>query len=456
MRFDFYDIARRAETGPLMLSDDFNLKLLPQVIMEEMKDLKIEYNPEVLVSDDNTLSDEVWEAGYRVFLRTGLYSINSRRQILFSEDETKEVLKHYKPHIKVGKGRDEITLYNRGVEDSRPPIVFGGPMNADVTEDLMVKLNEAFAREKIIDVLFMPGHIRTMDGVEIRMNSGLEVKAVLKYARAGREAVSRAGRPGMGIVGLGTMGHNEIAASNEAWGLRTCDPRAVLFIAENGLEDLGFARLAHFHEYGCPIYIAFTPLIGGYAGGPAGTAVLAVASHLCAVMLGATILHMGPQHIKYGQQTNKHSLWLASVAKSAVARNSNFVSLTSHTCTGRPGLRQYWYEMANLIMSDVPNGSHICGPRPAMPVRLNHVSPLTGRWFGEMGHAAAKMNRKQAQEVVKEIYTRYKDTLEFDKVELGNTFEEVFDTETLLPTDAHYKQYREVYQELKDLGVPLE
>jgi hypothetical protein len=91
-----------------------------------------------------------------------------------------------------------------------------------------------------------------------------------------------------------------------------------------------------------------------------------------------------------------------------------------------------------------------------MPVRLNHISPLTARWFGEIGHAAARMKRTQANEIVKELYKKYENTLEFDKVPLGNTFEEVIDTDTLLPKEEHYRQYLEVYEELKSMGVPLE
>jgi hypothetical protein len=66
------------------------------------------------------------------------------------------------------------------------------------------------------------------------------------------------------------------------------------------------------------------------------------------------------------------------------------------------------------------------------------------------------MKRKQANEIVKVIYKKYENTIEFDKIESGNTFEEVYDLETLLPKKGHYRQYKEVYDELKELGVPLE
>ena len=106
MRFDFFDLVRRAETGPLMLSNEFNLKLLPRVITEVMKDYDIRYDAATFVSTDNFRTDEVLEAGYRGFLDTGIYSSNSRRQIKFFESEIKEVLNHYSPSVIVGEGFD--------------------------------------------------------------------------------------------------------------------------------------------------------------------------------------------------------------------------------------------------------------------------------------------------------------------------------------------------------------
>ena len=57
--------------------------------------------------------------------------------------------------------------------------------------------------------------------------------------------------------------------------------------------------------------------------------------------------------------------------------------------------------------------------------------------------------------IVQDLYKRYQDTLEFDKISLANTFEEVYDVSTLLPLTEHYQQYHEVYEELQSIGVPL-
>ena len=90
-----------------------------------------------------------------------------------------------------------------------------------------------------------------------------------------------------------------------------------------------------------------------------------------------------------------------------------------------------------------------------MPVRLNQVTPLTGKWFAEIGRAASKLSRTKAQEIVKELYKKYQDKLEFSKVDLGMTFEELYDLNTLKPKPEHTKQYEDVFEELVNIGVPL-
>ena len=131
-------------------------------------------------------------------------------------------------------------------------------------------------------------------------------------------------------------------------GVQVKAPRAMVLISELQVDDVTMTRLAYYLAYGCPIYMAFTPLVGGYGGGPAGTAIVAVASFIAAVLLGGEVVHVGPQHIKYKQQTNQHSLFLASLVNQAVARNSSIIATTSHTTSGRPGSEQYARELYDL------------------------------------------------------------------------------------------------------------
>jgi len=226
-------------------------------------------------------------------------------------------------------------------------------------------------------------------------------------------------------------------------------------ISELQVDDVSLTRLAYYQAYGAPIYMAFTPLIGGYGGNVAGTAIVAVASFIASIMLGGEMVHIGPQHMKYKQQTNQQSLFLASLANQAIARNSKIIATTSHTTSGRPGSAQYAYEFSALALSAVTSGSNVSGPRPAEPLGNNNVSPLMGKLFAEVAHAAAGMSRDTATPIVEALYEKYKDSIDLENAPKGQPFEELYDLGTLTPTAAHQAVYEEVKTELLKLGVPL-
>jgi len=452
---NFKEVAKRAETGPLMEANDFLMQRVAANVVELQQKYDIRWDGKTLVNLDDGLADRCWAAGKELLLTAGLYSTNSRRVVEFTPEEVEHALRFVPAQLVMGQGKDTVTIYHRTVEDPRPPFIFSGPFNADTHEDMFVKLNEAFAQERIIDCLFLPGYLKELDGLVIRPNSGLSGRAAVLYGQWSREAVRRAGRPGMPICGHAVMALNEIACTNEAWGLRQTDPRAMVLISELQVDDVTMTRLAYYLAYGCPIYVGFTPLIGGYGGGPDGTAIVAVASFIAACLLGAEICHIGPQHIKYKQQTNNHSLFLGSLANQAVARNSHIIATTSHTTAGRPGSDQYAYEFSALALAVVPSGSNVSGPRPAEPLGFNNVSPLMARLFAEVVHAAAGMTREQAAPIVEQLYEKYKDKITFEKAPRGQPFEELYDLDRLTPTPEHQALYERVKGELIRLGVPL-
>jgi len=449
------EILKRAETGPLLDANDFLMKRVAANVMKLQKKYDVRWDGNTLLNLDDDMADRCWAAGKELLLTTGLYCANSRRVIEFAPEEVEHALRFAPRKVSMGQGKDAVKIRHRGVEDRRPPFIFSGPFNADTHESMFVKLNEAFAQERIIDCLFLPGYLKELDGQMIRPNSGLSSRAAVLYGQWSREAVRRAGRPGMPICGHSVMALNEIACTNEEWGLRQSDPRAMVFLSELQVDDVTLTRLTYYAAYGCPLYVAFTPLVGGYGGGPDGTAIVAVASFIAGAMLGVEICHLGPQHIKYKQQTNNHSLFLASLANQAVARNSHIIATTSHTTAGRPGSDQYPYEFAALELAVVPSGSNVSGPRPAEPLGYNNVSPLMARLFAEVAHAAAKLTRAQAAPIVEALYAKYKDKITFEEAPKGQPFEELYDVDSLTPTPAHQAVYDEVKAELIRLGVPL-
>jgi len=452
---NFKETAKRCETGPLTESKDFLMKAVAANAMKLTKEYDVSWDGKTFINNDDEMADRCFQAGKELFTRTGIYSMNSSRVIEFSAEEVDEALRFTPTEVAMGAGKDRVSAHHRQVEDPRKPFVFCGPFNANVHQDMFVRLNEAFAREKIADCLFFPGYLNEVDGQLVRPTSALATQMAILYGQWSREAVRRAGRPDMPIAGHAVMAPGEIACTNEEWGLRSTDPRAIVLISELQVDDVSMTRLAYYQAYGCPIYMAFTPLIGGYGGNPAGTAVVAVASFIASIMLGGEIVHIGPQHMNFKQQTNQHSLFLASLANQAVARNSNIIATTSHTTSGRPGSAQYAYEFSALALTAVTSGSNVSGPRPAEPLGFNNVSPLMGRLFAEVSHAAAGMTREAAAPIVEALYEKYKDKMDLENAPKGQPFEELYDLATLDPTPEHQAIYDQVKQELIGLGVPL-
>lgn len=452
---NFQEIAKRSETGKLTESKDFLMKAVAANAMKLSKEYDITWDGKTFINLDDDMADRCFQAGKELFINTGLYGMNTNRVIQFTESEVNDALRFTRAQVSMGQGKDQVCIHHRQVEDERKPFIFCGPFNANVHEDMFVKLNEVFSQEKIIDCLFFPGYLNEVDGQLIRPTSALASRAAILYGQWAREAVRRGGRPGMPIAGHAVMAPAEIACTSEEWGLRSTDPRAMVLISELQVDDVTMTRLAYYLAYGCPIYMAFTPLIGGYGGGLPGTSVVAVASFIASIMLGGEIVHIGPQHMKYKQQTNQHSLFLASLANQAVARNSNIIATTSHTTSGRPGSAQYAYEFSALALTAVTSGSNVSGPRPAEPLGNNHVSPLMGKLFAEVAHAAAGMTRKTATPIVEALYDKYKDKLDLENAPKGQPFEELYNLKTLTPTPEHQALYDQVKAELVELGIPL-
>jgi methylamine--corrinoid protein Co-methyltransferase len=411
----------------------------------------------VIIPSDNSLADSVWQAAKELLLHSGVYYAQTGRVIKFTEDEIKDELSHSPDEFIMGAGEDTVKMTHRQVEDTQFPTVFGGPHGAPVSEDMFVKLNQAYAQEPLIDVLNHPGHLEWIEGIEIRAGSPTEVQAAAVYAAKAREAIRRAGRPHMPISGFGAgvTSVNEVAASDPERGLRRTDSRRVYWYPELKVDPVGISKAAHYLVYGCPVYTVSLPLTGGLGGDPSGTAILAAAYHIASrLVFKATVTHLGPQHVKYGQQSNPHSLYMGSLAGQAISRNSKLLRVTSITVSGRPPSKQNLYEGAAGVLTWTISGSNVnCGPRPAKTLYYNHVSPLAARFCAEVAYAAAGMKRDTAREIVKELLKKYQDRIDFDKAEKGAPFETFYDTDTLTPKKECLQAYEEVKKELAELGL---
>jgi methylamine--corrinoid protein Co-methyltransferase len=210
-------------------------------ILELQKEHHIKWDPDIIIPSDNSLADSVWQAALELLIHSGVYYLQTGRVIKFTEEEIKGELNHSPDEFIMGAGEDMVRMTHRNVEDIQIPTVFGGPHGAPISEDMFVKLNQAYAQEKLIDVLNHPGHLEWIEGIEIRAGSPTEVQAASVYAAKAREAITRAGRPHMPISGFGAgvTSVNEVAASDPERGLRRTDSRRAYWYPELKVEATG-------------------------------------------------------------------------------------------------------------------------------------------------------------------------------------------------------------------------
>ena len=195
-------VLERAETGPICTEKDFDLKILSPKLQEVIKEHDIKFNPEEIVPSDNSLADDVWEAGLELYLEVGTFCVSTHRRILFDESEIKEALKTSPTEIIVGSGRDARKMCHRQIEDSKPPFCLFSP---DITcdEEIFVPMSMAYLQEPLADGVCAP-ILDTIEGVRIRAGSPFEVKASVAHAMMFREAARRVGRPGIFLQSVGT------------------------------------------------------------------------------------------------------------------------------------------------------------------------------------------------------------------------------------------------------------
>ena len=451
----FIEIIRRAETGPMTTEKDFGL-MISRKTMELCKEYDIKYNPEEIIPSDNSLADDVWNAGLELFLHTGVYYSSTRRIIKFTEEEVKEALKYFRENVEVGEGRDRIRFIHRQIEDKRPMIIGGGTSGTSIDPDMLIKLNQAFAQEPWNDIMALPGRVEKAFGLMVRENSPLQIYFVRIFAERLREVLENAGRPGMPtMIGIaaGVTGVADLVADEY---LRPhVDIRCLMVHPDLRVDDDQLSKAVHWKSRGFFIWSGGTPLVGSWCGGPEGTALECIAFALAQLMVyKADLIYTGANHITYHAMTNPPTLWTTSVAVQALARNTRANGGPVTRTFAGPGTEQVYYELAAYtIVLNVSGSGAVIDPRMALPRYANQVSPLETRLMAEVNEAVSGMKREDANEIVKAICAKYKDYMDIHKAPIGKTFEQLYDLENLQPKEEALKVYEKAKKELENLGL---
>ena len=450
------EILRRAEKGPLCMEKDFDTKILFPKIRELIKEYDIKFDRETVVPSDNSLADDLWKAGLELYLHTGTLCLETSRRIMFTEDEIKEAIVSFPEKLVVGSGTERREVYHREIEDRRRPFCVFSP-SLPFSEELFAIVEMAYALEPLADGVGA-GVLDELWGEKVRSKAPTDVSGAAAHALMIREAVRRVGRPNIYLADVQTALSDtaQISVSNPEWGVRTTDGRMVGTISELKIDWGGLNRMVNFHNCGYIIMALYGPMVGGYAGGVEGTAIVSVASHLQALMVNQGHLStFFPFDINQLNNTSRDLLWMISLVYQALARNSPFLSMSNGIGAAGPCTEMVLLEAAAHGLVSTVSGANLWEFFAARNKYKDRTTPVEARMACEVGRAAAKegIKREEANELAKKLLKEYEGKIK--DAPLGKKFQECYDIKRVTPTQEYTELYKNVKKKLIDLGIPV-
>ena len=86
------DVMEKALNGKPMSETDYQLRLFSPKVMEKVREHKIKFDPGNPIPSDNSMADEVFEAGIELLLDVGAYCTTSGRVISCASDQARHWL----------------------------------------------------------------------------------------------------------------------------------------------------------------------------------------------------------------------------------------------------------------------------------------------------------------------------------------------------------------------------
>ena len=458
MTTSFHEILLRSKEGPLVEEKQFDMSLFRKT-QELQKKYDLHYDPEKPLDLNGTMADRLFKAGVQLYLDQGTYCSTTHRVIKVSEEELFDAIEACPEEIELGEGEDRVRMVHREVEGDQEPVVVAGIQTAPFSdEQMMFKIYEGCARDRCIDGIW-GGILLKIDGkYEVLAGAPSEIYQYRKTVEVLRQAVAAAGRPGMITINNAPTCSATIAMFDEQKGLRRSD-----YMESTGMSEMKVAyddlnRSAFALAHGVPIHGTHSSVIGGFSGNPEGAAITAVAASLGLVCVHkAVCFRCGTVDARIKSRVTRKQLWVAGSAIQALNRNTRLIvdgTIGDHPAAG-PGTKQYLYESAaGHIVSTVMGAHSTEGTRKfVVGNTCNYGSPLESRWMGDVCKAAAGMDRRTADRIVRYLLDKYESRL--SDAPAGETYEKLYDPIKNQPLPHYQKLYDEVREELKRQGLPL-
>ncbi len=454
------DIYRRTTSGEKVDESSYDLDYVYFGLEDVKEKYDIKYSPENPVSADDDLADRVFNAAVEFFEKTGMYCSDTGRIVKFTREEIEFAISeegHRRCIGGEGESRREWRC-RRPDEHSRPWCHIGSGIYTS-SDELFLKQVEAYARIARADSMAIPTLMNDPEGNDNNEDFAShpsEVMATMHNMRLAREACKNAGRPGFpvfNVVPSSSCAMSTIAASHPNCGTRTSDGWLCAFYPEFKLKLETLNKITFINEIGGNPAAEASTLLGGFCGGPENTSIGVVAHAIMGCLLNCTYYLNFPVTVKGAHSTSRPLLWSLGLASQAISRNIFLPTYNSGYSAHGAGTKEYFYQSAAYILTGVTSGVTTGTPFPAVGVKTDGMTPMEPLFHTLMADAASKLTRAQANPIVLKLLEKYEDKL--DNPDLGYTFPELYDLDTVTPKPHYQKMFDEVIEELKALGVPL-
>lgn len=450
------EITKRALDGKPMLEKEYDMRVFSPRVRELIKEHGIIYDPDILVPSDDGLADSIFNAAVDLICDVGVYCKDTERVIAFEEKEVRNELKTSFEHAVFGEGMEQRTLSQRKPESSQKPWIFAGAGGVTVSdESIFMRLVENYARRIPIANAITTPCLLSVDGANIRARSPLEIEGSIRTVVLGREALRRAGRPGLPIMnGIGTAESAIALASglHPDFGLRKTDGYMVAELAELKTDLDLLNRVALLQSLNVPIAGIYGPIYGGFAGGAEGTAITSAAFHIQGILTyGASWTLCFPIHVKYTSSSSPELIWVASTYAQAVTRNTTVPALYYNYTAAGPCTEMVLHEFAAEFIAGVSSGASIETGGVAKGKYFDYLTPIEPMFAAEVAYASAGLKRSDANDIVKKIVPKFKDMI--PDPPKGKRFQECCDPLTGTPSKECFDIYYKVKKEVTDLGI---
>ncbi|MEL7610573.1 MAG: monomethylamine:corrinoid methyltransferase [Bacillota bacterium] len=447
----------KAYKGPVLPMKEWDTKIIPKTIKAILKKhgLAGTLDQENPINCDDALADAFFKAGWELALELGMYCEDTERVIKITEDELLECIRDYQDINILGEGQDQVIMKPRRPEDPYKPLL-AASLGIVCSEENYLPLVQGIVKyPKLVDVLHGPT-LATVFGRPFRSGTPYETLMGNYESRLKKEALWRAGRPGMactGVAGAVTeFGHLGGAPELAGRGNVTMS----LCPVELKCTFSNFHRVMQGLNYGHKLRVGAFSYIGGYAGPAEGAALACVANDLLIpTVLQSDYTSSYVYDIQLFGNCGRKAVWANSVSTQAISRNTGFMRNKIVNETGGPCTEMFMYEAAVGLMNHCVSGaSKTTQPRSAGGRYTDYITPVECWWCGDVFKSCAGMTRKDANEIAKKILPKYEEKL--GAPDKGLSLDECFDLAKQQPKDNYIELFNRVRNELIDLGMPLD